>query len=160
MFLGEMFEMLNQLVFYSSNLKLSIKLLKINIQHKRTSMQQGHTLLIKASLPLFMVFLTYSLLWFENSLKTCFRSFISLRKIDSKMLNVSGFAFLCICISVLHLRSFTVLEAQLWPVNTLGICVFSSYNSERNISTTRQVATVCLLQFAPEFKAHLTTGAV
>lgn len=39
MFLGEMFEMLNQLVFYSSNLKLSIKPLKINIQRKRTSMQ-------------------------------------------------------------------------------------------------------------------------
>lgn len=37
MFLGEMFEMLNQLVFYSSNLKLSIKPLKINIQRKRTS---------------------------------------------------------------------------------------------------------------------------
>lgn len=151
-----MFEMLNRLVFYSSNLKLSIKLLKINIQSKCTSMQQGHTLLIKASLSLFMVFLTYSLLWFEKSLKTCFRSFISLRKNDSKMLNMSGFAFL----TLLDLRSFTVLEAQLWPVNTLGICVFSSYNSERNISTTRQVATVCLLQFAPEFKAHLTTGAV
>lgn len=49
MFLREMFEMLNRLVFYRSNLKLSIKLLKINIQRKRTSMQQGHTLLIKAS---------------------------------------------------------------------------------------------------------------
>lgn len=52
MFLGEMFEMLNRLVFYSSNLKLSIKPLKINIQRKRTSMQQRHTLLIKASVPL------------------------------------------------------------------------------------------------------------
>lgn len=155
MFLGEMFEMLNRLVFYSSNLKLSIKPLKINIQRKRTSMQQGHTLLIKASVPLF-VFLTYSLFWFEKSLKTCFRLFISLRKNESKMLNVSGFAFL----TLLHLRSFPVLEAQLWPVNKLGTCVFSSDNSERNISTTRQVATICLLQFAPEFKAHLTTGAV